>query len=435
MLDRHLTHLGPLDKEADVVYFESLLDHFRLLRSVSIREASGHIPWTVWKICFSRPRITSFSYDAGTRNLAIPAFPLDEVEATSICWEDFSYTTTTWREWYNGVESWNGRFRPISMRPVFAFEREWLSAIVLMMNQSIVSLTLPLESTPILAMAALPWLSLRTLKLYGRFYNSAQVRDIHRLLPSIPSVRHLSILAARVRRIGRPAFIPPPASSSSRLPRPDNRVSTLHSDSASSSEEAEQPPSSRQSKHPPSSTQPVVPMLDQDISPESLLPELRSLEIAFPDPMDDIFAIPMPHLTHLSLRDHPRFYHLLCTGGAVSEGPKRESWYYPLLLATEMLQLLKRLQLPSLKSLELVYLTPEEEDDELLSYVVDAFPCLEHIEVHRYRRRRKIATPHVCFPCKLSLNLSLMYNIETHSSDSFGCEVSADCSAKFGLPR
>ena len=215
------------------------------------------------------------------------------------------------------------------MRPVFAFERECLSSIVLRMNQSVVSLTLPLESTPILAMAALPWPSLRTLKLYGRFYNSAQVRDIHRLLPSIPSVRHLSILAARVRRIGRPAFMPSPGTSSSKPPRSDDRVSTLRSGSASSSDEAEQPPSSQQSKDPSSSTQPIVPMLDQDISPESLLPELRSLEIAFPDPFDDIFAIPMPHLTHLSLRDHPRFYHLLFTGGAVSEGPKRESWYYP----------------------------------------------------------------------------------------------------------
>ena len=124
--DRHLTHLGPLDKEADVVYFESLLDYFGLLRSVSIREASGHIPWTVWKICFSRPRITSFSYDAGKRNLAIPAFPLDEVDATPICLENFSYTTTTWREWYNGVKHWGIGLRPISMRPVFAFERECL---------------------------------------------------------------------------------------------------------------------------------------------------------------------------------------------------------------------------------------------------------------------------------------------------------------------
>ncbi len=332
-------------------YLETLLDRLPSLQSVTIQRTAGQIPWHIWKACFSRPHIESLSYRAGPDDLAIPPFPSDEVEATRVPLQRFSYTTTIWREMVNGTEG-QGHInfyhqRPISMQPVFEFERECLSAIVLRMNETAVSLTLPLESTSVLAMTELSWPNLRDLNLHGRFLDVSQVKHIQHFLPSLPSLVRLSILGARTLEVGRPPLLPHRASSNPRC------------------------------------------------FSQPLFSQLRTLEIAYPDPADDIFSIPMPMLSHLALRDQPRLYHNYARC-PVGEGPMMEHWHTPVLLDREILYILQRMEFPRLTSLEIVYhVTEEDSDHELLSYIVDALPHLEHIEIHRYRRRRSMLTQHV----------------------------------------
>ena len=46
--------------------------------------------------------------------------------------------------------------------------------------------------------------------------------------------------------------------------------------------------------------------------------------------------------------------------------------------------------------MELVYEAPEAgSDDELLTYVAEAYPRLSHLEVHRYRKDRAEHVQHV----------------------------------------
>ena len=113
--------------------------------------------------------------------------------------------------------------------------------------------------------------------------------------------------------------------------------------------------------------------------------------------MDGLFLVPMPKLTRLALRDQPRLYHNRTRGSRVLEGPMMEYWHTPILRDFELLSVLRRLELPLLTSLEVAYGVMNEDcDHELLSYIVDAFPHLEHLELHRYRHRwRVLTTRHV----------------------------------------
>ena len=377
-------------------YFETLLDLLPLLRSVAIKDTSGHIPWGVWKACVSRPRIKFLSYDAGIRNLDIPPFPSDEVQCISIALQRFSYTTTMWREWFNVTKvARNIGPRPIDMRPVFEFERECLSAVVLKMNETAVSLTLPLESTPVLAMAELSWPNLKELNLHGRLLDAVQVTHFERLLPSLPSLVRLSILAARTPEVGRPPFIPssaPPSPGETR-PRAAFHVHRPRLNITPSS-----PSLSSSSLKTLASYQASLPPRIRESLPGSPLFELRALEVAFPNPMDGIFSVPMPLLSRLSLRDHPRMYHQYTRGPgrSIGDGPMKRPWYAPILLDYEILFILRRIEPPFLTSLEIVYeITEEYSDSELLSYIVDTFSYLQHLEVHRYRPRWNIPTQHV----------------------------------------
>lgn len=320
-------------------YFEALLDRLPALQSVAIKNATGQIPWGIWAACVSRPHIESLSCDAGSYDLATPSSPSDGAEITCVFLQKFSYTTSTWR----GLDR-----RSINMRSAFDFERQCLCAVVLRMNQTAVSLTLPLESTPVHAMAKLPWPNLKELNLRGCFLEATQVKHIQYLLRSLPSLVRLSTLAVRTSEVGRPALLPHPAPSTS-----------------------------------------------ESVSAPLLL-QLRTLEIAYPNPMDGVFSIAMPSLSHLALRDHPRIFHDYARGHSVGGGPMIKHWHAPLLLDSEILYILRRMERPLLTSLEIVYrVAAEGPDDELLEYIVDAFPNLERLEIHRYGRNRSMLTQHV----------------------------------------
>ncbi|OJT10629.1 hypothetical protein TRAPUB_12849 [Trametes pubescens] len=108
------------------------------------------------------------------------------------------------------------------------------------------------------------------------------------------------------------------------------------------------------------------------------LQRLRSITIAYPNPNDRVFSIPFPDLTHLALRDWPRHYDI------VAHKYYNRTFRSPILSATEALSILRRLQAPVLATLELVYFA-DEADDDLLAFIANAFPKLQHLQLHRYR--------------------------------------------------
>ncbi|KAI1792794.1 hypothetical protein LXA43DRAFT_316447 [Ganoderma leucocontextum] len=129
----------------------------------------------------------------------------------------------------------------------------------------------------------------------------------------------------------------------------------------------------------------------------------------------------------LSLRDHPRVYHQYTRGRPVGDGPKRQPWHTPILLDCEILSILRRMELPLLRSLEIVYeITEEDSDSELLSYIVGTFPHLEHLEVHRYRGERNMSTRHKSIAEILARAQSLRtvrLNLDFHDDPQAYCGI------------
>ncbi|KAM5536451.1 hypothetical protein V8D89_009887 [Ganoderma adspersum] len=370
---RHLTHCGPLNQEGDLLRFETLLDQFPLLSSVTLEHSKGRLPWVIFKACLVRSRLVSLTVDLGFYDLAVPVHPQDDIAATPISLQTFTWTTTVWREWVNCKPSYRVPYFHVDMRSKFDFERACITGLILKMCDTVKSLSLPMESAPILAMAEVSWPCLQDLSLHGRFLDVAHVSSLQHLLPVLPSLRNLCIMAGRpwsLGSLGRHPILPKPPTSTStssslleQLPLTPATVSAEPSSSGIAQEHSEREP-----------------------SPPPPLSELRSLTIAFPDPDDDLFSLPMHNLTHLSLRDHPRVYHRLAYSYTVPDGPEGRGWAAPLLSQDEALALLQRMDLSNLTSLELAYIAPVAgSDDALLSYIAQAFPKLEHLELHRYR--------------------------------------------------
>ncbi|OJT02106.1 hypothetical protein TRAPUB_7439 [Trametes pubescens] len=118
------------------------------------------------------------------------------------------------------------------------------------------------------------------------------------------------------------------------------------------------------------------------------LNSLQSLTIAYPDPNDNIFSIPLPRLTRLELRDWPRHYDI------VAHEYYSRAWRSPILSATEALSVLRRqVQAPQLTVLELVYFA-DEADDDLIAFIAHALSKLQHLQLHRYRRSSEEAVDH-----------------------------------------
>ncbi|KAI1792780.1 hypothetical protein LXA43DRAFT_315817 [Ganoderma leucocontextum] len=422
---RHFTHLGPLDKDGDPVYIENLLGKFPYLTSIALEELGGRITWAILKACVVLPNLASLSVHLGLYSLRASPFPQDDVSATSISLKRFSYGTTMWREKMTGVEYVRGGPSLKDMRPVYDFERECLSGIVLRLNNTATSLALPVESAPVLAMAELSWPHLRELALHGRLIDPVHAASLQHLLPSLPSLRKLSILAGRfshrpVRHPILPGSSNPPSAPLQHTKwtptlQPSNSPSSVRCSAASSTTNAPNPPA----------------LSEREPSPVPLLPELYSLAIAYPDPEDGIFSLSLPNLRHLSLRDQPRVYHRL-TGNdapAIVDGPYGGTWPAPLLSPEECLSILRRMDLSRLTSLELVYLASMPgADDELLTYIVDSLPQLEHLELHRYRgvkpRTRTAQVDHIHIARLLSAATSLRtlrLNLDFHDDHQAYC--------------
>ncbi|KAI0695085.1 hypothetical protein C8T65DRAFT_584572 [Cerioporus squamosus] len=205
------------------------------------------------------------------------------------------------------------------------------------MASTVKQLTVPMETSPISAMASLSWPALQELSIRGRYFNEEQEQALPLFLSSIPRLRKLSVTICRRGRTDRP------------------------------------------------------PILGSSTGSHATIAGLRSLTVAYPDPADNIFSIDATRLRHLSLCDAPRFYHDRSSDDAVWS-----EFAMPILHSAECLSILRRMDMPELSSLELVYLADTAgSDDELLSYVTQAFPHLSHLELHRYRANREEAVDYV----------------------------------------
>ncbi|KAM5545978.1 hypothetical protein V8D89_000104 [Ganoderma adspersum] len=336
---RQLKSMGPFHMPRDVKRFEDAVGYLPALSSVTFKWTLGVLPWEVVKACLMNPRILSMTLDAGTIDLMEDlTYPLDDVTSGSL--RRFTFTSTMWREYQYHPSSTRHRPRRKDLQEVYTCEEGCLRAILLSIRGTATSLKLPLESTPILDMGRVSWPRLRELSLHGRFRNMAHVQSLRELLPGLASLETLSIQAARTKELRRPAILPTTA------PSPD---------------------------HPP------------------LFPALRSLTIAYPNPEDGIFSLDSTSLTHLSIRDCPRFYNMYAYGGWVAP-----EWYTPILTPKQCLSILKRMDLAALTGLELVYMSPVvSADNELLAHLAQAYPHLAHLEIHRYRLNRRDRVPYL----------------------------------------
>ena len=375
---RHLRVLGPFRYDQDAEQFHTLLGCFPSISSVTFAETWGLIPWPVIRSCLVNPRVTSLSFDSPSKMdwLNSPPYSSDDTIASSL--KLLSFTTTMWREHANVTSDTRHLVIPKDMNKVYRVERECFTAILLTMNTTATSLTLPIETVPLREMSTIPWPQLRHLCLRGRFLDGLQSTALQAFLPFLPSLETLSVQAARSKHLARPRLL--------------TRPSALDVHRASSSTAPSHDPSASLG----ASAAIVVERLS---TPPAILPTLRSLTIAYPNPEDVVFSI-NAKLTHLSLCDCPRFYNFVAYGGE-RIGPQW-GWIMPILNPAQCLSILKRAASPELTSLELVYMVPAAasgNDSDLLTYVGEAFPALSHLEIHRYRYHRTDQVNYVRLYC------------------------------------
>ncbi|KAI0708670.1 hypothetical protein C8Q76DRAFT_799900 [Earliella scabrosa] len=331
---RHLTHMGNVDCGPSLSNLERVLDSLPALTSIRFDEAD-RISCDAIKLCLARTTIKTLSFGPRATFTRVEPYSVDEFSTTScISLTAFAYQMPLWREQLNKKR---GKLGPRNLSEMYSREAACLAALVPALNATVRHLTLPMESAPITSMAEMAWPRLTDLSIYGRYLNQSQVDSLPLLLSSLHHLRRLSITICRDDTIGR------------------------------------------------------APILGPTTPDESVLSGLESLTVAHPDPMDAIFAVSTADLTRLSIRDWPRYYNGLGGGRRYED----ELWDAPLLSPNECLAILKRMEMPLLSSLELVYMVDKADaDNELLSYVTSSFPKLSHLEVHRYRADREEAVAH-----------------------------------------
>ena len=334
----HLTYLGRLVEE----YKDSFgpeLPYLPLLQGVTFRGCNlCDIPWTALQRCLSHPTITSITFSPENTFIGIYPHPEHDPSSLPLNITSFTYNPDIWRAldknpYHLSRNAYADEFIWSDLVEPYTTEYLSLSPLILRMCEKVESLTLPIESAPLERMASLRWPQLRELCLSGQ----APLRPISSLFRDLISgLPRLEVLSVRL------------ATKSSQ-----GRLSLLgHMQQCETSI------------------------------------KLRSLTLAFPDPCDAIFSVDSTSLTQLSICDHPRNYYLL---GLSDVG---RCWSAPVLSSAECLSVLRRMELPALHTLRLVYET-DGDDDELLAYIANTFPRLMHLELHRYRKNRKQIVPHV----------------------------------------
>ncbi len=303
------------------------LDYLPNVCAVTFLRCAGGVPWSAFMKCLEYPNVTSISINKDSAWICIPPplTPSDLSLASHGCrLTEFTYTPCQWRETQS-------RLRRTNLQPAHARERSYLHALVLAMSDTAESLTLPVETAPLLEMANKDWPRMRTLSLIGRYTHPDQCRIIPLLLLRMPNLHSLSIKVMQCEGMWRPPLF---------KELPDTSYC------------------------------------------------LRSLTISYPNPADPIFPCVGDGLTSLSLRDSPRHYF------RSRYSYRALPAIFPILSASECLAILKRISAPRLSILELVY-QADAAEDELLQYLSRAFPLLEELELHRYKGSIKESVPYV----------------------------------------
>ncbi|KAI0371747.1 hypothetical protein BV20DRAFT_1066809 [Pilatotrama ljubarskyi] len=221
------------------------LDYLPSVRSVTFSYSSVASPGPLSMKCMAHPTITSISINEDAMWLCAPPPVPSDLASHSRPITKFRYTTSHWRE----IEA---LARGTSLRATYDQELSYLRALVLPMSDSAESLTLPVETAPLLEMAAMDWPRLHTLSLIGRYTHSDQCLAISPLLMRSPNLRSLSVQVVQRQGMPRPLLLRAP---------PDAKY------------------------------------------------HLRSLILSYPNPDDPIFSWIGDGLTSLSLRDSPKHYH------------------------------------------------------------------------------------------------------------------------------
>ncbi|PIL28350.1 hypothetical protein GSI_09501 [Ganoderma sinense ZZ0214-1] len=314
-----------------------LMTSLRKISLASSTSVSLHgVRWPTLKAILSLPQLEEFSLIGLLFSpVLVDGVAPDEVEIPDLDHiKSFRYEASSLR-----ASGW-GTVAP-SSHP-FRIEETMLRRVLEKLHGSLESLTLPAQAAPIQAMAQWKWPRLRELTLRGPWWVEPRSPPLVSLFATMPRLRKLALELTLAQG-----------------------PLTL----------TEAPP---------------------------LWPRAHAHRATF--------AFPWPDLTHLSL-SHPRaddevFAHLplglralsLCCCPHKSEKPFLDldstvphgyQYQYPVLGASEMLGILQCCQCrtPQLAHLALEYnANGREREDELLRHVVVAFPDLESLEVHRYRK-------------------------------------------------
>ncbi|RDX56993.1 hypothetical protein OH76DRAFT_4923 [Lentinus brumalis] len=329
----HLTYLGRLMVDYEDT-FGPELPYLPELRAVTFNGCNFcDIPWAAFKRCLALPNVTSITFEPTTSFIGIFPAPEHDIMTLQPTLTAFTYNPDIWRALTKDPSrSAESPLENISSRLADPYTTEYLSLspLILQICDSVQSLTLPIEIAPWDRMVRLRWPELRRLCLSGQFPSQTVSSLLCAFINTLPRLTTLSVQLARKRGQGRLSLL-----------------GRQHSRSF----------------------------------------ELRSLTLAYPDPNDTVFDIDSTFLTQLSLRDYPRYYYHL----AFSDVARR--WSAPILTSSECLSVLRRMDLPALHTLELVYET-DGDDDDLLRHISISFPRLMHLELHRYRRDRAQVVPH-----------------------------------------
>ena len=298
------------------------LDCFPALRSVSFQCTLKLSHMDLMKKCLANNSILSVEFTPAVRWAGGHPDPrVDSPYPPNISITQLKHAPSVWRETVSEMERRN-------MSAEIAIESQCLALITLGIAPTAETLELPMESAPVARMSELAWPRLREISLIGRYYLRSQSTTLPRLLSRMPGLRKLAICVAQPLAL--------------RLAR--------------------------------------APILGHDPPMRVDLPELRTLILAYPDPKDAIFSISATNISHLSLRDWPRYYF----HQDLLSQYDLERWASQLLSSSECLRILPRMSLHYLEKLELVY-QADHADEALLRYIASTFPRLAHLELHRYR--------------------------------------------------
>lgn len=326
----HLTYYGECDQRHCEDVFGKELACLPALRRITFAGPNFGVPWPVLKRCLVVPNLIGIQFSAPARFAYVTPYPNEEIAGLQLALKSLSYTPYPWRLMTDSL-AYLPSLPPYYVGPEVetALEDRCLPPLVCKMHLTAEYLKLPAETAPLARMCNTPWPSLRELHLCGRLPDDIELPLLRRLIPQLPQIHTLMLEVCQSKA-------------------KTDRLSVL----------------GRASYAP-----------DRPLT-------LQTLSIAYPDPQDSIIAaVSGTHLTSLSLCDYPRFY-IHRTSSMI-----HWRWNAPILSSSDCLVMLRRMRLPHLRSLELVYET-DGSDDELLQHVATAFSGLSHLALHRYRQDR-----------------------------------------------